>query len=106
VEDGPECLFFLFLAGLNPTSNPTLINPNINRAYFLGFWGGIYVMIRGMIRIGVILWSFLVILPPILPRILPQSYQNFVEIRGLVENGHFVVYIGPKVKINTFFCHK
>jgi hypothetical protein len=37
----------------------------------------------GLGRIRVILQSFLFILPPILPQILPQSYQNVVEITGL-----------------------
>jgi hypothetical protein len=34
--------------------------------FFDFFWGG-FGKIQGRIRIGVILWSFLVILPPILP---------------------------------------
>ncbi len=88
VEDGrggpgpAGCSFlFLFLAGLNPTFNPTLYNTTKNRGYFLWFWGEIFVTIQGSteigrigVRLGVILWSFSVILPPILPRILPQSY--------------------------------
>jgi hypothetical protein len=37
---GPAgCSFFLFLAGLNPTFNPTLYNPTKNRGQFLRFWG-------------------------------------------------------------------
>ncbi len=71
---------FFFLAGLNPTFNPTFYNPT-NGGYFLGFGGDIFATIEvglGLVGLGVglgvILQSFLVILPPILPQILPQFY--------------------------------
>ncbi len=86
VEDGRGCSFFLFLAGLNLTSNPTSMNHKINKAWFLGFWGVFMLGFEegmGFLGLGVFLWSFLVILPPILPRILPQSYQQVVESMGL-----------------------
>ena len=35
---GRVLTFFLFLAGLNPTFNPTLYNPTINRGNFGNFW--------------------------------------------------------------------
>jgi hypothetical protein len=55
------CSFFCFLAGLNPTLNPTLANPAQNLGNFFIFWGGGGLgRIGGRIRIGVILWSFLV----------------------------------------------
>jgi hypothetical protein len=50
----------------------------------------------GLGRIGVILWSFLVILPPILPQILSQSYQKVVEITGLIQ---LRIYIGRCAKV-------
>jgi hypothetical protein len=52
MEDRWGCSFFHFFAGLNPTSNPTSTNPNINRALFGGFWGGIYTTVQGRIWIG------------------------------------------------------
>jgi hypothetical protein len=54
--------------------NPNLYNLAKKGGYFFWFLGEVFAMIRGRIRIGVILWSFLVILSSILPRILPQSY--------------------------------
>jgi hypothetical protein len=44
----------------------------LKRGYFFLFLGDVFATIQGRIRIGVILWSFLVILPLILPRILRE----------------------------------
>jgi hypothetical protein len=58
---------------MNPTSIlPSTILPR-KGGNFIDFFGGGVGKIRGRIRIGVILLSFLVIPPPILPQILPQS---------------------------------
>jgi hypothetical protein len=58
----------------NPTFNLTLYNPIKNGGYFFGFLGVIFATIEvglGLVGLGVglrvILWSFLAILPPILP---------------------------------------
>ena len=66
--------FLLFLTGLNPTFNPTLYNPIKNGGYILGFLGDIFATIEvglGLVGLGVglgvILWSFSIILPLILP---------------------------------------
>jgi hypothetical protein len=68
--------FFLFLAELHPTFNPTLYNPT--KKGFL-FWGEVFATsevglekVGFEVGLGVVLWSFLAILPPI----LPQSYPN------------------------------
>ncbi len=64
------CSFFFWM---NTTSIlPSTILPKKGGNFL--FWGEVFATIWGRIRIGVILWSFLVILPPILPWILPQSY--------------------------------
>ncbi len=64
---GDTQLLFLGMGGDNPTSNPTLTNPAQTPPQKIDIWGGGLGRIQGRIRIGVILWSFLVILPPILP---------------------------------------
>jgi hypothetical protein len=76
---GRVLIFFLFLAVLNPTINPTLYNPTKKREIIFGIFGEVFATIEvGLekvelgVGLGVILWSFLVILP--VPRILPQSY--------------------------------
>jgi hypothetical protein len=74
-QRGAGCSFsFLFLAGMNPTFNPTLYNPTKNGGYFWDFRGSFFATIEvglGLVGLGVglgvILWSFLVILPPLLP---------------------------------------
>ncbi len=55
-----------------PTFNPT---SRIVAKIGDNFWdfGGVFL---GLVGLGVILWSFWVILPPIIPRILPQSYDK------------------------------
>jgi hypothetical protein len=81
VEDGRGCSFILFLAGLNPTLNPTLTNPNINRAWFWDFGGVLMLQFEVGLGLGSFFGvCFLVMLPLILPQILPQPYHFFVEI--------------------------
>ncbi len=68
---------------MNPTFNPTLYNPTKNGGYVFGFLGVIFAMLEvglGLVGLGVglgvILWSFLVILPPILPQIPTPILQD------------------------------
>jgi hypothetical protein len=60
---------------LNPTLSPTSTKPAQNLGYFFHFGGGGGLgRIEGRISIGVILWSFFVILTQILPRFCHKSY--------------------------------
>ncbi len=81
MEDGRGCSFFLFLARLNPTLNPTLTNPNINRAWFLGFWGGIRLCPHATSEI-IQKWKIIPFLPG---KVLDPIYRHMfgrIEIIG------------------------
>ena len=69
---GVHYFFFSWRGWILPQSYP--LQSCIKIGIFFLNSGVFFVTIGGRIRIGVILWSYLVILPPILPRILPQSY--------------------------------
>ncbi len=72
---------FSFLGGVESYIQSLPLQSYQKRGVIFWFWGDIFATIEvgleevGLeVELGVILWSFLVILAPILPWILPQSY--------------------------------
>ncbi len=88
VKDGWGCFHFLFLGGVKSYLESFLDKTCPKPRDFSFFWVGGLGWIWGRIRIGAILWSFLVIQPWILLGILLQTIpQNLLRLLALFARG-------------------